>query len=209
MPDGNHESIAKLWTKLGEFLVLSSLPFIFFIRGGANIFRKDIASAAVQITMAGWGVLGFSLGLCGLSILGLIYIKRSGGGFSATPWPPDTNFESEANRDTLASKFFLILYSTAPIISIIFGVIRYTDSHISQWKPATLLAQGFIQSRILAYRMGCQEPPCFRIHPENGHEYILYVTDGVLIVAVVSSTILWFIWIIAIRKVTSSPTSEG
>lgn len=209
MPDGNHESIAKLWTKLGWFLFLSFLPFIFFIRGGANIFGKDIVSEAVQITMAGWGVLGFSLGLCGLSILGLIYIKRLVGRSSDTPWPPDTNFESEANRDAFVSKLFLILYSTVPIISIIVGVIRYTDSYISQWKSTTSLAQGFIQSRILAYRMGCQGPPCFRIHPENGHEYILYLTDGVLIISVVSSAILFFIWIIAIRKARNSPTSEG
>lgn len=199
MPDKNNDSIAKLWTRLGWSLLLSFLPFVFYIRGGANVLGKDIASEAMQISMAGWGIFGFSLGLCGLSILGLIYLNRLDSAYSPTPWPADTNHEDKG-RDILISKLFLFLYSVSPIISIIVGIIRYTDSNISMWGSNISLAQGFIQSRVAAYNIGCIKQPCFRIHPENGHEYILYLTDGVLIISVVSCLIILFLWIYSIAK---------
>lgn len=199
MPGKDNDSIAKLWTRVGWSLLLSFLPFVFFIRGGANVLGKDIASEALQISMAGWGVLGFSLGLCGLSILGLIYINRLGSAYSSTPWPADTNHEDKG-RDILISKLFLFLYSASPIISIVVGIIRYTDSHISTWDSNISLAQGFIQSRVAAYNIGCINQPCFRIHPENGHEYILYLTDGILVISVASCTILWLLWMCSIVK---------
>jgi hypothetical protein len=197
MSNKDHNSIAKLWTRIGWALLLAFLPFIFFIRGGANVLGEDIASEAMQITMAGWGVFGFSLGLCGLSILGLVHINRLSDEYSSTPWPADTNHEGK-NRDILISKLFLIFYSAAPIISIIVGIVRYTDSHVSPWNSKSALSQGFIQSRISAYNIGCSKQPCFRIHPDNGHEYILYLTDGVLIISVVSCIILWSVWIYSI-----------
>lgn len=202
MPDKNNDSIAKLWTRLGWSLLLSFQPFVFYIRGGANVLGKDIASEAMQISMAGWGIFGFSLGLCGLSILGLIYLNRLDSAYSPTPWPADTNFEDKG-RDILISKLFLFLYSVSPIIAIIVGIIRYTDSNISMWDSNISLAQGFIQSRQVAYNIVCSKHPCFRIHPgipNNGHEYFLYLTDGVLLVSVVSCLIIWFLWIYSIAK---------
>lgn len=197
MSNNTHHSIDRLWTRLGWTLVLAFLPFVFFIRGGANVFGEDIASEALQITMAGWGVFGFSVGLCGLAILGLIYIKRLGNSHTKTPWPADTNHENK-DRDSLVSGLFLLLYSVAPVVAIIVGMIRYTDSHLSLWNSTIPLAQSFLQSRVAAYTMGCSNQPCFRIHPDNGHEYILYLTDGVLILSAIASITLWSLWVYAI-----------
>lgn len=194
MADGDHGTIDKLWTSIGWSLLAIFLPFIFYIRGGDNIFGKDSAPESLQITMAGWGVLVFSVGLICLAILGLKHIRNLGSEPCKTPWPANTKHEN-SDRDIHISRFFLALFVGTPIIAIIAGLIRYCDSQVSLWNASTPLASSFIGSRSIAYGIGCKKLPCYRIHHTQGHEYILYLTDGVLLFVVTLCLVLCIKWL--------------
>lgn len=199
MTEGNHGVIERLWTNIGLALAPMSVWYVFYIRGGINIFGSDTPSESLQITMAGWGILVFNLELSALALLGLMYIKELGETSIQTPWPANTQYESD-NRNIRISRIFLILYIGVPLFSMVMGIIRYSDSHIAAWSSNESLAPGFWRSRYIAYSIGCDHSPCYRVHPTQGHEYILYLTDGVLLITTMLSFIMCAKWIIAIIR---------
>lgn len=197
--DTNVYTISKYWTRIGQSLLIATIPFIVTIRGGAELIGSENLPEALQITMAGSGVLVFSIGLAALSSLGLVYIKRLGGKCVTQPWPADIDHVN-SSRDTLISKATLFLYVTFPLMAIVAGIIRYMDSRIATWHDNTILVDDFIYSRLYAHVMGCSNPPCFRIHPNHGFEYVLYLTDGILILSLILCFVLLSLWAASILK---------
>jgi hypothetical protein len=196
MAKDDHLSTAKVWTTLGWTLLALFIPYLFYIGGGDNIFGASVSKEALRITMAGWGIVAFGLGFTALAVLGMHYIGTDmDAEGSEIPWPANTRHEAAGSkRDPFLAKIFLAAFVGAPVIATLAGIVRYAGSRISDWNANTYLAEGFFGSRLEAYKLGCARPPCFRIFPTDGHEYILYFTDGVLLFVVLLSIVMGTIW---------------
>jgi hypothetical protein len=80
----------------------------------------------------------------------------------------------------------------APSVTLaltVFGV-RYAESVIHGWNERVPLTAGFWGSRSKAHELGCANQPCFAVGPRMDgaskpihgvNAYILYITDGVLV----------------------------
>jgi hypothetical protein len=152
--------------------------------------------------MAGWGIVVFGLGFSGLAILGIHYIRTDmDAEGSAIPWPANTMHEGVGStRDPLIAKTFLAAFVGAPIICTLAGIIRYGGSRISEWNSNTYLGEGFFGSRLEAYKQGCPHAPCFRIFPPDKREYILYFTDGLLVIVVFLTIAIGTVWSIKLLR---------
>jgi hypothetical protein len=160
-----------------------------FVRGGLD---GSIPPEGALISRGYWGLL---LSLAAAALLAwscALYVRASkqpGGTLSV---PPNMTFETEATRNLLVSRGTAAIFGLAILCALaVFGV-RYGDSRIHAWDGKQPLADGFLSSRREAYRLGCSHQPCFAVgerldgsgKPLAGiNEYVLYLTDGVLILA--------------------------
>lgn len=182
------EPLAKLWTRAGHSFIPIAIGWAVFARGGLD---GTSTSTGVLITRGYWGLL---VTLWAASLLVWIfglYVREARQAGEAILAPPNTAFETRSSRNLLISWGTVTVFTLVIIISLAAFGSRYADSSVYGWDQAHPLHAGFVESRAAAFAMGCAHQPCFSMslrfdgagQPLSGVvEYILYVTDGLLLV---------------------------
>lgn len=210
------QPFARLWTWAGHAFIPLAIAWAYFARGGGD----TAVPAEALISRGYWGLL-VSLGAAAL-LAGAwaLYVRAARRSRNGACVPPNTTFEDEQNRSpliswTTAAVFVLMVASAVSLFAI-----RYGDSRIHAWNGTSPLADGFLSSRSEAYRLGCGNPPCFAIakriegpgKPFAGvNEYVLYVSDGALLIAALAALVGVVFLIVTLAKRRSPPpeTARG
>lgn len=180
--------LARLWTWTGHLFIPVAVVWAFYVRNG--LFADKPPTEGAAISRAYWGLLVSLAAGAVLSWTVALYASAAKGSHSTTILiPANTTFEDETNRNLVISWASLCVFSLAIALALsVFGV-RYGDSLIHTWDAQSPLDHGFWSSRIKAYALGCTHQPCFAVGqrldatgPIYGvNEYILYVTDGAIL----------------------------
>lgn len=184
------EPLARLWTWTGQAFIPLAIGWGFFVRGGPN---DAIPSMGVLISWGYWGLLATLAASSVLIWTFALHVgaaKRSGSGVLV---PSNTTFEGKDARSPIIAWGTTFIFAFAIISALtVFGV-RYGESRIHGWNDPKPMRDAFLASRIEAHRIGCAHQPCFAVgqrmdgaaKPFAGvNEYVLYLSDGMLIVVV-------------------------
>ena len=191
-------ALAKTWTWVGYLIVTTSGGIWMHIAGG--VF--DPISYGQQISLSLWGIVIVCSGGTLLALIGISYHKQLTG---AEPfgWPENTTFEDK-ERHKLVSKLTLWIYIIIPFAALVACVSKYSESEVTEWDQSKPLANSFFLSRAEAYLQGCDGGACFRVSPVDGHEYLLYLTDGALLIFVAMYLGVTSLWVFRVFCFSSS-----
>jgi hypothetical protein len=180
-------ALAKFWTWIGNLFIPLAIGWAVYVRGGLTDRPPPIG---VLVSRAYWGVL-VSLVAGGALIWAMVlYVRLAKRKNAVILAPPNTAFEDESVRSRIISWATVFVFTISVLFALtVFGV-RYMESQIHKWDDQQPLQSSFWGSRVRAYEIGCVQQPCFAIeqrvdagkNPIFGvNEYILYLTDGVLV----------------------------
>jgi hypothetical protein len=180
--------LAKLWSWTGHAFILFAIGWAVFVRGGLS--DKKLPEG-VAISQGYWGLAVSLIAATTMAFALGLYIRAAKRAEMRFLIPPNTNFEERDDRNLIISWGTLVVFATVVMTAIALFSVRYLDSVLHEWGKQIAVGEGFIGSRIEAYKQGCGHPPCFAVAsqfekgveiPSGVNEYLLYVTDGVLIV---------------------------
>lgn len=199
-------SIEQAWTITGSALVGICIPIFIYLRSGStSIFQSKDASPQddAGISLAFWGIMLTSIGLVILGALALRY-KRQGFGQDGFNWPRFSKVEGDA-RDGLVAGAVLAVFTLVPVSTLVGSLIVYSKSRISLWDANLPLADGFITSRWAAVQTACNNEPCFRMHPLDGHppdaiQWFTWINDPAIVVALGFAIFFWTRWFFSVAK---------
>jgi hypothetical protein len=184
--------LAKLWSWTGHAFILFAIGWAIFVRGGLS---DKALPEGVAISQGYWGLVVALIAANALILALALYVRAGKRAGITSLVPPNTNFEELEDRNLVISwgTVFVFLFAVA-LATVLFSV-RYADSVLYKWRTHTKVADGFLYSRLQAHEQGCHSNPCFAVAPQfdgtteiksGVNEYLLYVTDGVLVVLVVA-----------------------
>lgn len=183
--------LAKLWTWIGTVFVPLAIGWMVYVRGGMS---DSVAETGILISRGYWGLLATLIAGSALTWTLLLYVrlaKKSGQRFLV---PPNTTFEDSNSRNIIVSSATLIVYIVVFFVSLAVFSVRYSDSNLHSWDSVSPLKNGFLLSRVEAHSVGCKAAPCYavfkRVQPDSKPisgvlEYVLYYTDGAIIIFVI------------------------
>jgi hypothetical protein len=184
------EPLAKLWTWAGHTFIPLAVGWAVFVRGGLD---GATAAPGAFISRAYWGLL-VTFAAAGVLVWAFaLYARAAKQTGSGTVIPPNTTFERNEARSPLITWATVVVFAVTVAAALTIFGIRYADSRISKWENLNSLSAGFLGSRVLAHEQGCGHQPCFAVAPRvdaagkplsGVNEYVLYLTDGILIAAV-------------------------
>src|SRR5258705_2504028 len=179
--------LAKLWTWIGQLFIPLAIGWAIYVRNG---FGEKIPPDGVLVSRGYWGVLLTRLAGGSLGWTGALYIRTARKRRARVLLPPNTAFEEVNDRNPVISYGTAFIFAVAVLVALVIFSVRYSESHIHGWNAQDPVQQGFWESRIKAHGMGCRSQPCFAVGPRvdgtgtpifGVNEYILYVTDGGLV----------------------------
>lgn len=180
--------LARVWTWIGQTFVPIALAWMIYVRNGLPAIPDK---PGVIVSRAYLGLLISLFAGALLSWVYGLYVIQAKRGPREPLIPPNTTFEELNSRSLPISWLTSICFAIVTALAVITFSTIYSDSEIAQWESASPLPGGFWGSRQSAFAAGCAHQPCYAMSPRlnNDHtpiygvaEYILYVTDGVLIV---------------------------
>ena len=180
-------ALAKLWTWIGNIFVPLAIGWAFYMRGGLT----DGPPMGALVSRGYWGILVALIAGVALVWTMALYVRLAKQNNALILTPPNTAFEDDATRNLVISKGTVLVYAIAVSLALTVSGVRYADSQIHKWDDQQPLQRDFWGSRGRAYELGCAKQPCFAVgqridaggKPIFGvNEYILYVTDGGLVI---------------------------
>jgi hypothetical protein len=198
-------AFAKLWTWMGHLFIPFAIGWAVYVRNG---LADQPPPLGVLVSRAYWGLLISLVVGSALIWTACLYVRMAKKKYALILVPPNTTFEDENNRNTIISWATAGAFALAILAALaVFGV-RYSESQIHKWEDQRPIADSFWGSRTKAYDLGCVAQPCFavgqRVDKRNEpifgvNEYILYITDGGLLVFAVlllagSACLIWFVF---------------
>jgi hypothetical protein len=178
---------ARLWTWIGYLFIPLAAAWAVYVRNGLADRPPPID---VLISRAYWGLLVTLIAGGALIWTAAFYAKLAKRKHAPGVVPPNTTFEDENARSPVISWTTAAIFSVAICVALaVFGV-RYLESSIHKWDDVRPLRNGFWESRLEAHHLGCAKQPCFSVGPRMDvgnniifgvNEYILYVTDGAIV----------------------------
>ncbi|WP_300063761.1 hypothetical protein [uncultured Roseobacter sp.] len=195
-----------IWTWLSSAAVgFAIVCLLLLTTGSASIFPDP--NAVVQndhkVTVAFYGVLVGTAALSSLGFLALTYAKTP---FAkqCVAWPKYQLLEGET-RSVMVARLAFIGVLLPQVTGILVASIAYAKtSKIAAWNADVPLANGFVRSRLAAFRSDCPEQPCFRLAPLDGippfaHQW--FITSDILVVLLLSCAIaLWVVYAVRIAR---------
>lgn len=208
------QPLAKFWTWAGHAFVPLAVGWAYYVRGGLDAAPPP---EGALISRGYWGLLLTLVVASLMTWACALYVRAArAGGHPVTP-PPNTTFETDGNRSKLMTWGSAFVFAAAILGALtVFGV-RYGDSRIHGWNDPKPLSDGFMSSRADAYRRGCPHQPCYAVASRIGEagkplggvaEYILYVSDGVLLLSTVPLAVGMAYLIVATVSGRKAPASE-
>ena len=180
--------LAKLWSWTGHAFILFAIGWAIFVRGGLS--DKSL-SEGVAISQGYWGLVVALIAANALVWTSALYVRAAKRAKIQVLVPPNTNFEELADRNLIVSWGTVAIFTLAVGLAVAIFSVRYSDSVLHEWGKEPAIEGGFLGSRIEAHNKGCSHQPCFAVAsqfdkggkiPSGVNEYILYLTDGVLII---------------------------
>ena len=196
-------SLDTAWTWIGSILFASCVAVWFFIRSGGTSFfpsANNVLQDDAVVSAAYWGLLISGAGLCVLGALALRF-KKKGFHKSGFGWPRYTLLEGDV-RDGLVARVAFLAVTIVPGATFVAALVAYSNSRIALWNENVPLADGFIESRIAAFRSPCDDQPCFRMHPLDGVEpyaiqWFTWLNEPLVIVLFFIAIVVWLFWAFA------------
>jgi hypothetical protein len=184
-------ALAKLWTWIGQIFVPLALLWAVYVRNG---LPGEPVSEAVLISRGYWGLLVTLAAGASLAWTAALYVRDVRRQGARILVPPNTMFEEERTRSRIISWGTAIIFVLSVLGALILFGERYSDSRIYRWDDTSPLQSGFWSSRASAHQSGCGHGPCYavsqRIYPggpiSGVNEYVLYVTDGGLVILTIA-----------------------
>ncbi|BAV52657.1 Phosphoglycerate kinase (plasmid) [Mesorhizobium loti] len=182
--------LARLWTWIGNLFIPLAIGWAVYVRGGLT---EKPPPEGVLVSRAYWGLLVTLIVAAALMWTLAFYVQIAKRKNALLLVPPNTTFEDEAVRSRIISWATVCAFALAVSLALIVFGVRYGESQIHRWDDPLALQGDFLGSRTKAYALGCPKQPCFaigqRIDGANSpifgvNEYILYVSDGGLVVVV-------------------------
>jgi hypothetical protein len=180
-------ALAKFWTWVGHLFIPFAIGWSVYVRGGLTSAPPP---TGVLVSRSYWGLLiTLAVGTALIWALAL-YVREAKRKRASILVPPNTTFE-EDERNQLISWGTIIAFILATALSLIIFGVRYSESVIYRWDDQQPIHDSFFSSRAGAHALGCAKQPCFAVekridassNPVHGvNEYILYLTDGGLLV---------------------------
>ena len=184
--------LARMWTWTGQTYVPVAIAWMIYVRNGFPTTPDDPGVIVSR------GYLGLLISLFAGALLSWIYglyvIKARD--LAREPFvPPNTTFEELNSRSLVISWLTASCFALITLLSVLSFATVYSGSMIAKWDSTSPIMNGFWGSRQAAFAVGCIHQPCFAMTPRlhNGGkpiygvaEYILYITDGVLILGVLA-----------------------
>jgi hypothetical protein len=201
--------LAKLWTWIGQTFIPVAIAWAVYVRGG---LAGEQIEESVLISRGYWGLLVALAVGTSLAIVALLYARETHRSKSRSCIPTNTTLD-ETGKSIPISRGTAVIFILFVLGSLgLFGG-RYADSRIHAWEGISPLASGFWSSRLKAHEGGCGHGPCYAVaerlnlgHPISGvNEYVLYLTDGILVLliaALIVSMVLLGISCIQVRPPT-------
>jgi hypothetical protein len=183
------KALGKTWTWIGQTFLPLAIGWAVFTRGGLDGTHFE---EGVLISRGYWGLLVTLAVAAALAMVAALYVREARRARAKTLVPPNAMFE-EAERSALISWGTVAVFSVSVLAAFILFLARYLDSELHPWDGASPLAPGFWSSRVKAHELGCGHGPCYALaqrlysgNPVSGvNEYVLYLTDGVLVLLAV------------------------
>jgi hypothetical protein len=184
--------LAKLWSWTGHAFILFAIGWAIFVRGGLS--DKSLPEG-VAISQGYWGLIVALIAANALIWTLALYVRAAKRENAKFLVPFNTNFEDLDDRNLIISWGSVTLFVIAVVIAIALFSVRYSDSILREWGKDAPMTGGFIGSRVQAHKVGCDHQPCFAVAsqfdknvriPSGVNEYILYLTDGLLVVLVLT-----------------------
>jgi hypothetical protein len=180
-------ALAKLWTWIGNLFIPLAIGWAVYVRNGLT---DRPAPIGVLVSRAYWGLLVTLVAGAALIWAMALYVRFAKRKNALILVPPNTAFEDDTARSLIISWGTVFVFGISALLALtVFGV-RYTESQLHKWNDQQPLQSSFWGSRVQAHEIGCAKQPCFavdqRVDSANNsifgvNEYILYVTDGVLV----------------------------
>lgn len=180
--------LGRLWTWIGQLFIPFALGWAFYIRGG---FGDKLPPDGVLISRGYWGLLATLLAGSALVWVCALYVRMAKKHRNRPLTPPNTAFEGAKDRSPAISYGTTCVFALSILVALVMFSARYSESFIYGWDAQAPVERGFWSSRIKAHQLGCTSQPCFAVGPRTDgvknpifgvNEYILYVTDGGLLV---------------------------
>jgi hypothetical protein len=179
--------LAKFWTWTGHLFIPIAIGWAIYVRNG---FGDKAPPDGVLISRGYWGVLVTLIAGGALAWTCALYVRLAKQQGARLFVPPNTTFEEGKDRNPFISYGTACVFALAVLAALVMFGVRYSDSLVHGWNAQAPVGQGFWNSRIKAHEMGCSSHPCFAVGPRvdgtgapifGVNEYVLYLTDGVLI----------------------------
>lgn len=194
--------LSRLWTWIGQSFVPVAFGWAFWMQGGLS---TALPERGVVISWAYWGILITLAAGAALTWTAVIYAKLARRSNQTCLLPANTMFEEETERNALISWMTAATFALVTVAALIVFSVVYSESLIHRWDDKTPVSYGFWQSRAVAHTAGCSGEACFAVFSrfdQTGkmlsgvNEYILYVTDGsliVLVAAIITGLAFWLL----------------
>ncbi|TAU83274.1 hypothetical protein [Rhizobium leguminosarum] len=202
------KALARLWTWIGNLFVPLAIGWAVYLRNG---LADKPPPDGVLVSRAYWGVLIALVAAAAMAWTVALYVHLAKTEDEPILVPPNTTFEDDESRNRIISWGTVAVFVLAVVASLaVFGA-RYSESRIHGWNDQQPLQPNFLGSRARAFEQGCDAQPCFAVaqrvdaddNPIFGvNEYILYLTDGVLLffALLAASGLVFLMWQILLRR---------
>ena len=202
--------LAKLWTWIGQLFIPLAIGWAIYVRNG---FGDKAPPDGVLISRGYWGLLVTLLAGSALVWTCALYVRIARNRRARTLVPPNTAFEEAKDRNPAISYGTACVFALAVVTALTMFGVRYSESLVYGWNAQAPVQAGFWGSRIKAHELGCSSHPCFAVGPRvdasnnpilGVNEYVLYVTDGGLLVLVLALVSGLVYLVIVLTKLPSS-----
>ena len=182
-------ALGRLWTWVGHLFIPFAFGIALFTRNG--LFTQYPPPLEVRVSYAYFGLLLTITAGAVLVWTFALYVRAAKANGVRIIIPPNTTFEEITCRNPIVSVITIAIFLISIIVSLITFGTSYSESNIYRWDDQQPLTYDFYQSRVLAHEQGCRHQPCYAVGQRMGAnriattgvvEYILYITDGALIV---------------------------
>ncbi|KPH05042.1 hypothetical protein CO657_11105 [Rhizobium acidisoli] len=204
-------ALARVWTWVGTAFIPLAITWALFVQ---NALPVAPPAQGVLISRGYWGLV-ITLLTAAVLVWALgLYVGQARTRRDVLLIPPNTNFEEMDARSPLVSLATAVTFCAFIIAALAIFGSRYATSEIYDWNAPVPLSNDFWVSRTIAHQHGCVSPPCFAISQRMNadhtpifgvHEYVLYVTDGILFLLLLGlATGVIYLAMVSFRSVPSS-----
>lgn len=197
-----HRPLAYIYSAAGLMGVLVGIQTAFQVRGSRGpLGGLPLTLPGPPETSALWGIIFLSVFLIIIGTCGRAYarsIVRRGEGMSLFP-PPLFAKEITGSSPTI-DRLGAVVFTGIPFIGLVLALVRFVSADIRDWDTnIELSSEGGMASRLAAYQASCVNAPCFRLGSKPlGHEFVPWLTYGVVAMLVVLASVILLRWALAL-----------